>query len=332
MAGTVILTGANGSVGIPAAERLLNEYPQLTCIFTVRNAEKVDNNTQNLRQVIARCPDAKASIYQVDFANLSAVHEFASTMLTAIETGKYPALRSIICCASYWNLVGDSELTTDGYDKTLQVNHIAHVILVLRLIGSFASDGRIVLFSSIGHYRKPNAMTSYLPDIPDDIDLLNHPPSGKDKHDLGFQRYANSKLVITTWMYPLNRYLQQNPRFKNITAVAINPGGLGDSRCFTTNTARSTQLAQRFVLKPFMSMIRYLADPTFRSSAEAAVDVIKLAVDKAYQGEQGYFTLLQKDDSDPITMDESVQQRVWQKSLEWAKITKNNTALKNAIE
>ncbi|KAI1645179.1 putative short-chain dehydrogenase [Daldinia loculata] len=314
MAGTVILTGANGSVGIPAAEQLLKD------------------NTQNLRQVIARYPDAKASIYQVDLANLSAVHEFASKISKAVETGEYPALKSIICCASYWNLVGDSELTTDGYDKTLQVGHIAHVALVLRLIGSFASDGRIVLFSSIGHYRKPNAMTSYLPDIPDDVDQLNHPPASEDKKGRGFQRYANSKLVITTWMYPLNRYLQQNPKFKNITAVAINPGGLGDSRAFTSNTPRSVQLAQKFVLKPFMSIIHRLADPTFRSSAEAAKDVIKLAVDKAYQSEQGYFTLLQKDDSDPITMDERVQQRVWRKSLDWAKITKDNTALKNVMD
>ncbi|KAI1661765.1 putative short-chain dehydrogenase [Daldinia decipiens] len=305
MAGTVILTGANGSA---------------------------DSNTQNLRQVIARYPDAKTSIYQVDLANLSAVHEFASKISKAVETGEYPALKSIICCAAYWNLVGDSELTTDGYDKTLQINHIAHVALVLRLIGSFASDGSIVLFSSIAHYRKPNAMTSYLPDIPDDIDQFNHPPASGDKKDRGFQRYANSKLVITTWMYPLNRYLQQNQKFKNITAVAINPGGLGDSRAFTSNTPRSIQLAQKFVLKPFMSIIQYLADPTFRSSAEAAKDVIKLAVDEAYQGEHGYFTLLQKDDSDPITMDESVQQRVWRKSLEWARITKDNTALKNVMK
>ncbi|KAI0009267.1 putative short-chain dehydrogenase [Xylariaceae sp. FL0662B] len=332
MAGTVILTGANGSVGIPAAEQLLKAYPQSTAIFTVRNADGADDNTQNLRRVIARYPDAKASIHQVDLANLSVVHEFAGKISTAVATGEYPPLRSIICCAAYWNLVSDSELTADGYDKSLHVNHIAHVALVLRLIGSFASEGRIVLFSTIGHYRKPNAMTSYLPEIPDDIDQLNHPPSSKDKQGRGFQRYANSKLVVTTWMYPLNRYLQQNPNFKDITVVAINPGGLGDSRCFTTNTSLSVKLAQKFVLKPFMSVIHRLADPTFRSSAEAAVDVIELAVDKAHRGERGYFTLLQKDSSDPVTMDEGVQQRVWQKSLEWAKITKDNTALKNAMK
>jgi NAD(P)-dependent dehydrogenase (short-subunit alcohol dehydrogenase family) len=106
-------------------------------------------------------------------------------------------------------LVTDSELTVDGYDKTLQVNHIAHVVLVLRLIGSVAPDGRIVLLSSIGHYRKPNVMPSLLPGIPEDMENFNNPPSDDDKKGRGYQRYANSKLVITTWMYPLNWYLKQ---------------------------------------------------------------------------------------------------------------------------
>lgn len=331
MAGTIILTGANGSVAMHTAEQLLKAHPDFTFIFTVRDAAETDPNTQNLRQVIARYPDSKVSIHQVDQSSLTVVHEFASKISAAIAAGEYPRLQSIICNASYWNLVGDSELTVDGYDKTLQVNHISHVALVLRLIGSFAKDGRIVLLSSIGHYRKPNAMTSHLPEIPDDMERLNHPPSDKDKQGRGFQRYGSSKLVITTWMYPLNRYLQQNPEFKDITVVTVNPGGIGDSRVFTSNTPRSVKLQQKFIMKPFMSVIHRLVDPTFRSAAEAGIELAELAVDKAHPGERGYFTLLEKDESDPITMDEDVQKRVWQKSLEWAKITKDNTALKEAF-
>jgi hypothetical protein len=89
---------------------------------------------------------------------------------------------------------------------------------------------------------------------------------------------------------------------------------------------------QKFVMKPFMFVINHLADPTFRSSAAAGVDVAELATNTAHPGERGYFTMLKKDKSDPITMDEDVQQRVWRKSLEWAKITKDNTALMEAFE
>lgn len=124
----------------------------------------------------------------------------------------------------------------------------------------------------------------------------------------------------------------KNPKLKDIAVVTINPGGLGDSRCFTSNTPQSMQLKQTFILKPLMGVINRLVDSTFRSSAEAGRDIAELAVNKAYSGERGYFTMLKKDESDPITLDEGVQERVWKKSLEWAKITKDNTALKEAIE
>jgi NAD(P)-dependent dehydrogenase (short-subunit alcohol dehydrogenase family) len=209
MAGTIILTGANGSLGIHAAEQLLKVHHEFTFIFTVRNAAENDPNTQNLRKLIAQYPDAKATVHQVDNANLTNVQKFTTQISSDISAGKYPRLVSIICNAAYWNLVLDSELTVDGYDKTIQVNHIAHVALVLHLIGSFADEGRIVILSSIGHYRKPNAMTSHLPEIPEDMNQLHHPPPDKDKQGRGFQRYSNSKLLATIWMYPLNRYLQQ---------------------------------------------------------------------------------------------------------------------------
>ncbi|KAK6220769.1 hypothetical protein LQW54_001961 [Pestalotiopsis sp. IQ-011] len=331
MNGAVLLTGANGSAGLHTVERLLKVHPAFTLILTVRDASESDVHTQHLRETIAKYPGANASIHQLDLADLKTVHEFAQKISSAIVAGQYPRLKSIICNAHYWNLVGDSELTVDGYDKTLQVNHISHTALVLRLIGSFADKGRIVLLSSVSHYRKPNLMTSHLSEIPEDMDQLNHPPPDSDKAGRGFQRYGSSKLVFTTWMYPLNRYLQQSPDFKDITAVAINPGGMADSRCFTTNTPLSTQLQQMFIVKPFMSVLNRFVDPTLRSSAAAGVDIADIAVNAACPDERGYFTLLEKDDSDPLAMDETVQRRVWKKSLEWAGITEDSTALKEAF-
>jgi NAD(P)-dependent dehydrogenase (short-subunit alcohol dehydrogenase family) len=209
MAGTILFTGANSSAGLRAVEQLLEHYSEFTAILMVRDAGVNDVNTQNLRQVIARYPQAKATIHQLDHSNLKSVQDFATTISAAIAAGEYPRVKAIVCNASYWNLVLDSELTADGYDKTIQVNYIAHVALVLRLLDSFDDEGRIVLLSSVGHYRKPNAVTSHIPEIPDDIDQLNRPPPDQDKEGRGFQRYANSKLLLTTWMYPLNRYLQQ---------------------------------------------------------------------------------------------------------------------------
>lgn len=54
----------------------------------------------------------------------------------------------------------------------------------------------------------------YPPGIPQDLDLLVKPTVYEDVFGRGFQNYANAKLVITCWMYALNRYLQKvNLRF-----------------------------------------------------------------------------------------------------------------------
>ncbi len=212
MEGSVILTGANGSTGIHAVEYLLRNYPQFTAILTVR--DPLDTNTELLRDAISRYPTAKASVHQLDLASLSEVHDFASAIAVGISTGQYPPLSAIICNAYYWNLVGDPEPTRDGYDKTFQVTHIGHVALVLRLVGQFTqAGGRITIISSNSHWPGKNSMERYPAYIPGDLDLLVNPSVNSDKYGCGYQRYANAKLALTTWMYALNRYLQKVRHF-----------------------------------------------------------------------------------------------------------------------
>ncbi|KAI1332779.1 putative short-chain dehydrogenase [Xylariaceae sp. FL0255] len=279
MSDTIIITGANGSAGIQAAEYLLKSYPDYTAILTVSDTS--DRHSSRLAQV---------TILQLDLADLSS----------------YPPLKANVCNASYWSLVEAFEMTVEGFDKSIQVGHISRVLLVLRLISSFAtnSSGRITHMSP------------------------NMPNLSRDRSGRGFTRYANAKPLATTWMCPLNRYLSQ---FRHISAVAINPGGLGDSRCFQTNTLKFIQLIARFVLKSMMPVINFF-DPTFRSAAAAGVDIIDVAVNKAHPDYRGYLTLLQKDGSDPITRDEEVQQRVWEKSVMRAHITADRTALELSLQ
>ena len=166
-------------------------------------------NTDNLRRVIAKYPNANVSLLELDLASLAAVHHFTTTLRKDISAGKYPPLKNIICNAMYWNLIADPELTTDGYDKTMQVNFIANVALVLGLLDCFGDEGgRINLVSSVAHYRRKNPLSPYIADIPDDMGGLVHPAADPNRQGHGMLRYCNSKLVLTTWTYALNRYLE----------------------------------------------------------------------------------------------------------------------------
>lgn len=212
MSGTILITGANGSLALKLVERLLEDDPHLTLLLTVRNASNSDNNTENLCHAIAQYSGARVSVRELDLADLTAVHSFSRTVAAEISAQILPPLIAIVCNAYYWNLNGPLELTQDGLEKTFQVSHVSQAALVLRLLHSFGPEGgRIVLFSSEAHWPGKNGLEKYPPAIPDDVELLAKPTAAEEPADYfgrGFQRYANSKLVITMWMYALNRHLE----------------------------------------------------------------------------------------------------------------------------
>ena len=157
MPGTVLVTGANGSLAIPTIERILSETPETILLLAVRNLSSTDLNTEKLRQIISEFPEKRTALCQLDLADLSAVHSFADAVIADVTEGRIPALNSIVCNAYYWNLAGPAEVTKDGFEKTMEINHISHSALILRLLGSFNPlGGRIILFSSDAHWPGKN--------------------------------------------------------------------------------------------------------------------------------------------------------------------------------
>ncbi|KAH9905802.1 NAD(P)-binding protein [Xylariomycetidae sp. FL2044] len=312
MAGTVIFTGANGSLGLPAVEHLLRTYSQYTAILTVRDDSDTNTQTNKLRSMISRLPDAKASIHALDLSSLAAVRAFARKIQAAVADGEYPPLAAIVGNAYHWNLVIDRpELTADdGFDKTMQ-----------------EAGGRVVMISSDSHWPGKNPMEKYPPVIPDDLDLLVHPVCDEeDVFGRGYHRYATSKLVVTTWTHALNRYLQEDLKLNKITAVAVDPSNMVDSRALRRNTPTSLHRLQRWVYKPLLPVLRF-SNATLRTAAPAGRDVIELAVGPWYAGKRGFFTRLVQDDSSPESRDEAKQGLVWTQTLRWAGVGKADTVL-----
>ncbi|OKL62210.1 hypothetical protein UA08_02889 [Talaromyces atroroseus] len=326
---SVLLTGANGSLAIPAIHRLLSTQPTITAILTVRNPASDDPNTRRLRETIAPFKD-RVSLRSLDLADLSAVHSFARSLAAEIGSGDIPRLASIICNACYWNLTGPPELTSDGFEKTFQINHLAHAALVLRLLGSCTTNARIVLFGSDAHFPGKNSLEKYPPSLPEvqeqaeEYDSLVHPDvNGKDDPlGHGFQRYANSKLAVIAWMYALNRRLPDG-----VTAIAVNPGNLSDSRALRVNTPTSIQVMSRAVIRPLRPLLRALVDPTMRTAGDAGKDVIELAIGDNYLNAEGYFTMRKKDESSAESRDEKKQEALWRKTVEWTGIKAEDTVL-----
>ncbi|KAI1329091.1 NAD(P)-binding protein [Xylariaceae sp. FL0255] len=355
--GTIIITGANGSLAIHAISHILSKSPKTTLILTVRNTSNSDPNTNTLRETITRFPDTTVSIRPLDLSHLQSVSDFCSKLSAEIREGKIPPIRGIVANAFHWNLVSPAEVTGDNLEKTMQVNHISHASLVLRLLASFDPEagGRVVLFTSDAHFPGRNGLERYPAAILDDIDELVRvgawPGSGnrdrdgygdgnglgsndddkeKDYQGRGMQRYANSKLVVLMWAYALNRRLEksQNPTLNNIAAIAIDPGNLTDSRALRTNTPAMLTYMQRLVLQPLRPVLRLIA-PDLRRASEAGVDVAELVLDRKekYRGVKGYLRLMVEGPSSDESLDEMKQEALWDKTLEWARVGKKETVL-----
>jgi len=212
MTGSILFTGANGSLAIPAIECLLTAYPQYTLVLTVRNNSVQDPNTAELHRVLAQQPDANVSIRVLDLASLEQASSFSNTLLSEINGKILPRLSAIVCNAMTWNLSGGPKYSTDGDELSMAVNHLAHFSLCLRLLGGMDPvHGRIVFLGSVAHWpEKASFSRGYPTHIPKDLELLVHPQPDKQGEETGrgFQRYGTSKLVTIMVMYELNRRLK----------------------------------------------------------------------------------------------------------------------------
>lgn len=262
MPNTILITGANSSLAIPTIDYLLQHSPNTTLVLTVRDTSDNDANTKTLRSIIAKHSEPRVTIRELDLAHLAAVHDFALGIATEIAQGTLPRLSAIICTAFYWNLVEPIQTTDDGYERTIQINYLSHVALVLRLLSSFKADGgRIVLFTSDAHEPGKNVLEKIPPSISsvsNELDILVKPDvdSTNDALAHGMHRYANSKLALVLFTHALNRRLAQDKGLRNVTAVVMNPGNLADSRALYTNTPHKLHFLRRFILRPLLPLLR----------------------------------------------------------------------------
>jgi len=240
----VIITGASDGIGAEAARQLHAE--KATVVIVGRSEEKTKLIGEELN----------VPYYIADFTRLDDVRKLA------VQLRKdYPRIDVLINNAG--GIFGNRELTVDGHEKTMQVNHLAHFLLTNLLMDILVkSKATVISTSSIA-----NKLFSDL-DI-NDLDM--------EKKYSPNKAYGNAKLENILFTKELHkRYHAQG-----ISAVAFHPGNV------STSFAASSTSPMRFIYHTPLKYIFGLISP--KVGVDTLVWIVSGTPDKEWKSGEYYF-------------------------------------------
>ena len=212
----VIITGASDGIGAAAA-RLLHARGASVVIV---------GHSEQKTKAVAR--ELNAPYYLADFAKLVEVRQLATQLRK-----DYPHIDVLVNNAG--GVFGNRELTVDGHEKALQVNHLAPFLLTCLLMDILIDSKAVVINTS-------SAASRLLSDLDiNDLEIENNYSPSK--------AYGNSKLENILFTKELhNRY-----HSKGISTAAFHPGNVASN--FAANSTSPMRIAYHSPLKHLLGFI-----------------------------------------------------------------------------
>jgi NAD(P)-dependent dehydrogenase (short-subunit alcohol dehydrogenase family) len=285
---TAVVTGASGGLGLETARVLAGHGADV--VLACRDAAKAERAAGLIR---AETGPARVRIVHLDLGSLASVREAAEEIRSAC-----PRLDLLINNAGVM-AVPTRQLSGDGFELTLAVNHLGHFALTgLVLDRLLATPGsRIVTVSSIGHRMGPGTMQF------DDLQFSqNYHP---------WHTYWQSKLANLLFTYELQRRLAAASA--GPIALAAHPGNA------RTDLWRHSSRVDRTAYQPALSWLTFW----FAQSAPAgALATLRAATDPGARGGEYYGPpgRLQytghpaRVESSAASHDAAAQRRLWETS------------------
>ena len=251
---TCVITGATSGIGLAAAEALAARGASLALVGRDRARGEAA-----LARVRAAAPDVRATVHYADLLRMGEVRRLSAELLAAC-----PRIDVLVNNAGA--LFQVREVTEDGLERTLALNHVAYFLLTQLLRDRLAASApaRVVSVASRAHER---AVLDF-----DDLNL-EHGYSG-------WTAYCRSKLANILFTRELARRLAGT----GVTANCLHPGFVA-SRFGDNNRG------------PFRWAFSLAKRLTAISEERGAETIVYLASDPAVAGTTGgYFA-----DSRPAT-------------------------------
>jgi NAD(P)-dependent dehydrogenase (short-subunit alcohol dehydrogenase family) len=267
----VVVTGASSGIGAAAAVELARRGA--TVVPVGRDRKRLDQVCAKIR---SENPASTADSLSADFSVLANVRRLAGELLRRHE--------QIDVLVNNAGLVaGRRSLTTDGYETTFAVNHLAPFLLTNLLLERLreSAPARVVTTSSDAHHSGRI-----------DLDGLQ----GERKWST-WSSYANSKLSNVLFTRTLARRLEGT----GVVANCLHPGVV------RTRLGRGTPLPVRLGWR--------LAGTFFKSPATGAETIVHLAASEEGERVSGaYFADCRETRPSRRAMDDELAERLWEAS------------------
>ena len=220
---TFLITGANSGAGFQATRILLSKGGSV--VMLNRNPSKSEAAIAKLQTEFG--DEAKVSFIPLDLAELASVRRASQEILE-----KVPKIDALMCNGAIAQ-ISTQQLTVDGFESQLGVNHYGHFLLCGLLFERIeASKGRIVVVSSEGHKMGLRAIQ---------FDDMNW-----DKNYHPNKVYSQSKLAQMMFAYELQDKIKAAG--KNVKVYVCHPGASNTS-LIRESASLMTRISWAFMVK-----------------------------------------------------------------------------------
>lgn len=267
---TIVITGASDGIGAAGARQLVSDGHAV--VLVGRSADKTRRIADELG-----CPS-----FTADFADLGQVRELASRLNADVATID-------VLVNNAGGIFGDRRRTVDGYEKTLQVNHLAPFLLTNLLLPKLLHSGASVITTS-------SAAARLFGEI--DLDDLDN-----ERRFSVNRAYGDSKLANVLFTKELHRRFHP----QGLSAAAFHPGPVA-----TGFAAGSTSLMRWIYQTPLRRVVGLL---TPEQGAVTLVWLAESSPEVAWQSGE-FYEKLQVARTHPQAADADLARELWDRSAE----------------
>ncbi|WP_370398811.1 SDR family NAD(P)-dependent oxidoreductase [Weissella sagaensis] len=266
----VIVTGASDGIGAAAVHQFANNQ-NYNLYLVGRNRAKI----------AAVADEVHAPYFIADFADLEQVRHLATALKTSLGTAPIDILVN-----NAGGLFDDFALTTDGFERTFQINYLAQFLLTQLLLPQFSSEVAVINTSSIAH-----KLYGHL-----DLNDLNN-----QEHYNASKAYGDSKLADLLFTKELHRRYHD----QGLTTLAFHPGVI------RTNFSNG----QKNWRQVYQSALGKLVLPSADAGGKTLRYFIEGTPDVTWQSGEYYSKRRLSKKVNPQANDIVLQQQLWDKTM-----------------